>query len=114
MHPLEGIEDLLQKFLAHADAVVLTVKIQPHLLPLRLIRPGGFGKMLREPHFYLSFILCIFHRIADDIHQNLPQMERISQQAFLLDAADLDPQRLILLRRLRTDDYRDIMDQVRQ
>ena len=32
----------------------------------------------------------------------------------LLDAADLDPQRLILLRRLRTDDYRDIMDQVRQ
>ena len=106
MYPLKGDEYPLQEFAAHADAVVLAGKIQPDqtLLP----RPLG------KAHADLAALLGVLHRVANNVHQDLPQAEGVSHQAFLQNPSDLKAERLFLLHRLRPDNNRQIVNQVRQ
>ena len=129
VHTLKGDKDLLQKFRTHADSIILTAKIQPYhsrlhtacrfrrrldVFRLLFFRRIRLRVALCKPHRYLPAILGIFHRISDNIDQNLSQMQRISDNIFLLNPADLYFKLLILLCRLRPDNNGDIMNQIRK
>ena len=106
-YPLEWEEDPLQKFTAHADAVVLAEEVQPD----HALLPGG---PLGKENVDCAARLGVFHSVADDVHQDLPQAKGVACQALLVDFPDFKAQGLLLLSCLGPDDDGNIMRQIRQ
>ena len=112
--PLKRIKNTFQKFRTHPDPVIFTRKIQPYRVRTALSLLKGILLQLGKTHTDLSILSRIFYCIPNDIDQNLPQMEYVSDQIFPENLPDLNRKILLFAGCLRARDHRNIVNQIRK
>ena len=88
------IEDLLQEFFGHADAVILTAEAQIATFILHLLSKGDQD---------LTVFVGIFDGVIDDIDEDLPETQRIAIETFIYDIFCLEDEMMMFLFHLRSD-----------